>query len=444
MTSSILTVTQFTNQIKSNLENNFGNIYLQGEISNLSRPASGHFYFNIKDNRSQIAGVMFRYANQKLKFDLENGQEVILHGKVTVYEPRGTYQLLVDSIEPVGVGALQIAYEQLKNKLSREGLFDQEYKKKIPFMPQKIGVVTSGTGAAIQDILTVLRRRYPNLEILINPVKVQGEGSAEEISKAINWFSKREETDLLIIGRGGGSLEDLWAFNEEIVARAVFNCKIPVISAVGHETDFSISDLVADLRAPTPSAAAEIAVPEYKEIINLLDQLDQRLETAIKDKIFAGQEKVEFLSQRLRSPKRVIETHIQRTDELTLRLKRSIEQRLQNLSYQLKALDSQLSFKAPESKIKEEKDKLNKLQEKMSFLIQEKLKNSKSKLSEASHLLDSLSPLTVLNRGYSTAIDKKGILLSSVNKFELEKEFNLVLKDGSIKAKTISIKPNED
>ncbi|MBU0759225.1 MAG: exodeoxyribonuclease VII large subunit [Candidatus Omnitrophica bacterium] len=273
----IYKVSQLTSSIKIILEDSLSNIWVEGEISNFRSPSSGHFYFTLKDEKSELKCVSFKSNNEKISFDIKDGMHVICGGRISVYEKQGAYQLYVSNIEPKGVGALQLAFNQLKERLFKEGLFDEARKRPIPKLPEKIGIVTSPTGAAIRDILHVLKRRFSNVEIIINPVKVQGETAREEISQAIEDFNKLNNVDVIIVGRGGGSLEDLWAFNEEIVARAVYNSRIPVISAVGHEIDWMITDFVADLRAPTPSAAAEMVIPEKKDLEDTLQAIEKRL-----------------------------------------------------------------------------------------------------------------------------------------------------------------------
>src|SRR5512136_2779310 len=263
----ILTVSRLTALIRSTLEENFEHVWVEGEVSNLSTPSSGHLYFTLKDAGAQLRCVMFKGAVRNLRFRLKDGMGLILRGRITVYEQRGDYQLIAEYAEPLGIGALQLAFEQLKERLVREGLFDESRKKPLPVLPQRIGVVTSPTGAAIHDILTVVNRRFANVQILIVPVRVQGDGAAAEIAAAIDDVNRYGAVDVMIVGRGGGSLEDLWAFNEEAVARAIARSRIPVISAVGHETDYTIADFAADLRAPTPSAAAELAVKDRDELV---------------------------------------------------------------------------------------------------------------------------------------------------------------------------------
>lgn len=275
----IYSVSELTRGIRTLLEGTFPEVWVSGEISNFRSHTSGHFYFSLKDDQAHLSAVMFRGANAKLPFKLEDGLEVIAHGRITVYEVRGQYQIVVDHIEPKGIGALQLAFEQLKKKLQTEGLFDPAHKRPLPFLPKKIGIVTSETGAAIRDILNILQRRFPSVDVLLVPVLVQGEGAAREIAEGIRILNEREDIDVMIVGRGGGSIEDLWAFNEEIVARAIYNSKIPVISAVGHEIDFTIADFVADVRAPTPSAAAELVVPNRMDLVVQIEKLRHRLIT---------------------------------------------------------------------------------------------------------------------------------------------------------------------
>ena len=272
----IYTVSQLTSSIKIVLEGSFQSIWIEGEISNF-KAVAGHFYFTLKDDRSELKCVFFKSSNEKIKFEMKDGMQVLCCGRISIYEQRGVYQLYVARIEPKGAGELQLAFEQLKEKLFKEGLFDEAHKKPIPLLPERIGIVTSITGAAIRDILHVLDKRFSNVEIIINPVKVQGDGAKEEIASAIEEFNRLENVDVMIVGRGGGSAEDLWAFNEEIVARAIYNSDIPVISAVGHEIDWTISDFVADMRAPTPSVAAEIVIAKKSELADRLDEIEKKI-----------------------------------------------------------------------------------------------------------------------------------------------------------------------
>lgn len=317
--SSILKVSQINTYLKSVFESdsNLRNIYVCGEISNFTNHyRSGHMYFTLKDELSAIKAVMFRSAAQRLRFEPENGMKVLVRCNVSVFERDGTYQLYCEDMQPEGIGELTVAFEQMKRKLESEGLFSDEHKKTLPLYPEKIGVVTSPTGAALQDIINVISRRYPSGQIILAPVKVQGVDAAREIAEAIDKFSDLNACDVLIVGRGGGSIEDLWAFNEEIVARAVFNCKIPVISAVGHETDFTICDFVSDMRAPTPSAAAELAVPDYREVLYYADKTLDGMAAIIHQLI--GDYEYRLLHQKLKlennSPQKVLQLYSQCVD----------------------------------------------------------------------------------------------------------------------------------
>ncbi len=324
-TPPVLTVTQLNTYIKSVIDSdlNLNTVFLQGEISNFTNHyRTGHYYMSIKDGESSIKAVMFKYSNQRLRFMPENGMSVMLRGKVSVFERDGQYQLYIDDMQPDGAGVLALAFEQLKQKLAEQGMFDPDKKKAIPFMPKRVGVVTSNTGAAVHDIINVISRRFPMTELVIAPVQVQGVSAAGQIAGAIREFNLTDAADVLIVGRGGGSVEDLWAFNEEIVARAVYESHIPVISAVGHETDFTICDFVADLRAPTPSAAAELAVPDWREQKLYVDALFNQCRENLLMKIHNEEEKLRFLQKRLdyANPATVIDNKIQTLDILSQKI----------------------------------------------------------------------------------------------------------------------------
>lgn len=396
MPPSILSVTDLTRGIKSILESNYSNIWLSGEVSNFKAHSSGHYYFSLKDENSQISAVMFKGSNRLLKFKLEDGLQVIVQGRVTVYEPRGSYQLVAEYVEPQGLGALQLAFEQLKQKLEAEGLFDPLIKKPLPLLPKKIGIVTSPTGAVIRDILNVLKRRYPNVEVLLAPVAVQGSEAAPAIAAAIAELNQMQDIDLLIVGRGGGSLEDLWAFNTEEVARAIAASRIPIISAVGHEVDVTIADYVADLRAPTPSAAAELAVPLKEEMEFFMKDLRKRLYEIVKRKSQSLQERLDFFKSHLKHPRRRLEELSQRCDELQDRLKLSFSSRLKHFHLEVKSLNK---------------------------------------------TLQALSPLAVLERGYSITylLDSSGQkkTLKNSSKIKVGSEIETLLSQGKIKSKVL-------
>ncbi len=435
MDRQALSVSELTKQIKYALELDFDRVLVRGELSNIAFPRSGHVYFNIKDDSAQIASVMFRPSAQRVKFDLENGLEVLLKGRITVYEPRGQYQLIVDKIEPLGAGALQLAFEQLKAKLAKEGLFDSERKQALPFIPKGIGIVTSSTGAAVRDILNILERRFPNIPVLLNSVAVQGESAAREIAHAIQQFQSISDIDVLIVGRGGGSIEDLWSFNEEIVARAIFASKIPVISAVGHETDFTIADFVADLRAPTPSAAAELSVPLKTELEEKLDQFQQNLHFLITRELRGYQERLGYLKKRLRSPEWLIQAKILRIDELTKRLDKILSNQINQYGGHWEKALQNLRFRSPLASIENKKNRVKEFSQRLDLQLKRELEKKKNHLAELTHVLDSVNPLSVLNRGYSVATDVNHKPITSIRQLVKNSSFFVHVSDGTIHSK---------
>ena len=347
-------VSQLTRDIKSVLEQSFPRLWVEGEISNYKRHSSGHIYFTLKDESAQISCAMWKFRAAQLAFLPQDGIKVLVEGDVQVYERSGNYQLIIQQIQPAGVGALQMAFEQLKRRLLAEGLFDDAHKKTLPFFPGSVGVITSPTGAAIRDIVSVIRRRSPATKIVLLPVRVQGAGAAEEIAAAIRTFNKYKNVDVLIVGRGGGSLEDLWAFNEEIVARAIFDSTIPVISAVGHEVDFSIADFVADHRAPTPSAAAEIAVRDWREIQGQLNYFHEKMGNLLhktldnlRDQLANWQNSYAF-----RRPLDLVFQHRQRLDELQRSLTNNVNHAIQMRQINLKHIQTQLNSLNPDAILK--------------------------------------------------------------------------------------------
>lgn len=350
-----LTITQLTGHIKATLESAFEKVSVIGEISNYKRHTpSGHAYFSLKDESAGLSAVMWRSRVSQLFFSPQDGMKVIARGRITVYPPRGNYQLDVASLQPAGMGELQIAFEKLKQKLFEEGLFDENRKKPLPKFPARIGIITSETGAAFRDIVTVIKRRFPPVELILLPVRVQGSGAAGEIAQAINDMNRYSDLDVIITGRGGGSLEDLWPFNEEIVARAIFNSKIPIVSAVGHEVDYSIADLVADMRAPTPSAAAEIVVPDRREMLEILNEFAYTLSCRVYETV---REKREIIRQLLKTysfnkPYDLLRSFSQRVDDLDRRLKSTITHRLDITSAQVTSLNQRLESLNPERVIR--------------------------------------------------------------------------------------------
>ncbi|MBM4030489.1 MAG: exodeoxyribonuclease VII large subunit [Planctomycetes bacterium] len=345
----VLSVSELTQRIRRSLEDEFGQVAVVGEVSNLRRPASGHVYLTLKDSGAQIAAVVWRSSASRLRFELEDGMEVIVSGSLTVYEPRGSYQIIISSIRPKGLGALQLAFLQLKDKLEKEGLFRPELKKPLPYLPDCVGVVTSATGAAIQDILKVLARRFPPAHVVLRPVRVQGEGAAEEIARAIAEFNEWGGADVLIVGRGGGSIEDLWAFNEEAVARAIHASRIPVISAVGHEIDVTIADFVADRRALTPTEAAELVLPDLRELLERLGGLRGRLATALRGQVDLARATLARLraSYGFRAPIELVRRHEQRLDDLAGALALAVRRRIESARERLATAGGRLEALSP-------------------------------------------------------------------------------------------------
>ncbi len=344
-----LSVSALTQLIKQSLETTFPRVWVQGEISNAKLHTSGHFYFTLKDEGAQISAVMWRSKLTLLSFQPEDGMKILAFGSITVYPPRGNYQIDVVKLQPLGVGELQLAFEQLKRRLSEEGLFDPEHKKPLPEFPASIGVITSETGAALHDIWTVLQQRFPSVEVILYPVRVQGHGAAEEIAHAIREMNRFGQVDVIIVGRGGGSLEDLWAFNEEIVARAIYNSTIPIISAVGHEIDFSIADFVADLRAPTPSAAAAMVVRDRRELLEILGNISYTMRQSLAIRVQQARDQIRSLlaSYSFNRPRDLLNQYAQRVDEIDRTLGMSLRHRLQIATQRHRSLHQRLEILKP-------------------------------------------------------------------------------------------------
>lgn len=398
---TILTVSRLTTLIKDLLEDNFTQVWVEGEISNRSLPSSGHLYFSLKDSGAAMRCVMFRSSVKALRFNLEEGMAVVLRGHLSVYDQRGDYQLIVEYAEPKGLGALQAAFLQLKERLDREGLFKSERKRPIPRMPRAVGIITSATGAVIRDIATVLKRRHAGIHLLLYPVRVQGVGAAEEIARAIDEMNRLQAVDVLIVGRGGGSLEDLWAFNEEAVARAVQRSSIPVISAVGHETDWSICDFVADMRAATPSAAAELVSAVREELSQQLEVIRHRLQRSIATFLQLGRAQVAGLSRALHEPSRMVEYQTQRVDELTNRLEREIQYLFEQFRERIAEKRQLLASNHPKQRLGQMRQELIFLSELAERQICAYLELLQKSRTTATARLDVLSPLRTLARGFS-------------------------------------------
>ena len=397
----VLTVSELTREIKELLEKQFLGLWVEGEISNLRVPPSGHVYFTLKDETSQIRGVLFRMQARTLRFVPEDGLNVICRGRVNLYEKRGEYQLIVEAMEPKGIGALQLAFLQLKEKLEKEGLFDPLRKKPIPLLPRKIGIVTSPTGAAIRDMLHIIHRRFDNAQVLLYPSRVQGEGASLEIAEGIQYLSQETDVDVIIVGRGGGSLEDLWAFNEEVLARAIHDSRVPIISAVGHETDYTISDFVADLRAPTPSAAAELVVRDKREIQRNLSHLVTRLESQILQILDETQTHLSHLRRMLGDPRKRLEDHLLRLDELESRLQTLMSWLLHQKSETSHHLGRILSLRSPMERIEKLRWLTSQKRERLEQNLRHALEMQTEKIKGVFGKLGSLSPLAILQRGYS-------------------------------------------
>lgn len=397
----VLSVSQLNRYVKSIIEQDFNlqNVFVQGEISNFTNHyKTGHYYMTIKDESASIKAVMFKTANSRLRFMPENSMKVIIRGRVSVFERDGQYQLYIDDMQPDGTGALSIAFEQLKNKLAKEGLFDAERKKPIPVYPMRVGVVTSPTGAAIRDIINVISRRFPMTELILCPVAVQGEYAAGQISEAIELFNREKAADVLIVGRGGGSVEELWAFNEEKVARAVAASDLPVISAVGHETDFTICDFAADLRAPTPSAAAELAVPDCRQQQEMLEAFSRRMLSAMSDKLATEKAVIEYKKSSLQrlSPQNYIDSFRVRCDRASMAMEYAVNQRIAALNKDFSGLCAKL---------------------------------------------DAMSPLKILARGYSVAV-KNGKVVSDTQAVNKGDKIDVLIKNGKLECEIMSVKGN--
>lgn len=434
----IWTVSNLTRHIRFTLESQFRSLTLEGELSNFKRSAPGHLYFQLKDPQSQIRGIMFRQATRGLRFEPTDGLAVVVRGHIAVYEPRGEYQFQVSSMEPKGIGSLQLAYEQLKEKLEKEGLFAATHKQQPPMFPRCIGLVTSPTGAVIHDMLNVHRRRCPNVKLVLFPANVQGEQAAPSLVEGIEYFNQQksqQNIDVLIVGRGGGSIEDLWAFNDERVARAIFQSSIPVISAVGHETDFTIADFVSDLRAPTPSAAMELAVPKLQDLRATLEHYQQRLHNGINRHLQQRNEYLNANSQRLRSPEFIVHQHMQRLDDLSNRLQMQFDSKHQQAAFRWKELSNKLKLLSPSPALQNHQATLQWLVEKLQGLYGQQLEQKKEALVQRVALLDSLSPLAVMKRGYGIVMDKQQKPVDSIKAVKTGQVLNVQLKDGVLQTK---------
>ena len=425
----ILTVEQINNYLRGLIEGHVGTVWLKGEISNFKPHSSGHFYFSLKDSKAQISAMMFRGYNSRLKFKPHDGLEVIVRGKITVYEPRGTYSIACETMDPVGAGALQKQFEQLRNKLKAEGLFEASRKKAIPSYPKTIAVVTSPTGAAIQDILNIMSRRARNVQVIVVPAVVQGAAAAPSLIEAFKQAEKIKP-DVIIIGRGGGSIEDMWCFNDETLARTIAASEVPVISAVGHEIDFTICDFVADLRAPTPSAAAELVAKSSHEIIQKIEQLDRLLKLAIQKRLQQKQQQLLLQSKRLIDPKKKLQDLFIRNDDLYSRLELAIDNYLMSKSKDIKMLESRLV--SPVQIVQQKRLVIQKQEMRLQTALKNKTTQLKYKVENAMALLDSLSPLKVVDRGFSIATTQSKKVVKSIKQVKKGDVITIKVTDGLI------------
>ena len=445
MADNIYSVSQLNQSVRLMLENQLGAVWLTGEISNFSQPVSGHWYLSLKDENAQVRCAMFRMKNMRVSFRPTNGMQVLVRANVSLYEPRGDYQLIIESMHLAGEGLLMQQFEALKLKLAAEGLFAQHLKKNLPHFSKAVGIITSKTGAALQDILHILQRRDPSLKIIIYPTAVQGKDAATEIAQMMELANQRQEVDVLIVGRGGGSLEDLWCFNEEMVARAIFHSHLPVISAVGHETDVTIADFVADLRAPTPSAAAELVSRNQTELLQQLQYRRQRLEIAL-DRLFAEkQQKLRHLSLRLHNqhPQAQLRIQQQLITQLSHRLQQSLRHRWQKKAENLTALLIRLYKNPLPLRIQQYEQQLAQLKVRLNSHMNLTLSLQQKQLAHLCGKLDSLSPLKVLARGYSITQNQQNFTIRSMKDVNVGEQIKTRLPDGDIISQVIRLEEKE-
>ncbi|MGM0751410.1 MAG: exodeoxyribonuclease VII large subunit [Bacillota bacterium] len=443
-----LTVQALTKYIKRKFDRDphLSNLFVRGEISNFKRHSSGHMYFTLKDEKARILSVMFSSNNQSLKFIPENGMNVLIRGDISVYESGGQYQIYVKEMQPDGIGELYLAYEQLKEKLEKAGYFDQSRKRMIPKFPKRIAVVTSPTGAAVRDIITTIKRRYPVGEILVFPALVQGDQAAGSITGAIRKVNDLGDIDVLIIGRGGGSIEELWAFNEEIVAKAIVESKVPVISAVGHETDFTIADFVADLRAPTPTAAGELAVPHIDDLLERIMNRKLRLIKSFKTKLQSERSRLNGLtkSYALRNPRNLYQQKIEKVDRLTDQLQKNISLHVKQNRDQLSGLHSRLQRVHPSQLITIQHERVLFMQRVLEKQFKQVLKGKNHRFSSALSTLHALSPLKIMDRGYSLVYQDEGTLIKSSQQVKAGDRLEINVRDGKIHCEVESVEEREN
>ena len=438
-----VTVSQLTGLLRTSIESQFSDLWLEGEVSNLRMPGSGHVYCTLKDEFSQIRAVLFRSSALRLKFTLQEGMCVIVRGRLTVYEPRGEYQIVMDSVEPKGVGALQLAFEQLKARLSAEGLFDEAKKTPLPPFPQRIGIVTSPTGAAIKDMLSVLYRRWPTLRVIVVPVPVQGEGAAQQIAKAVAWLNEEDLVDVMIVGRGGGSLEDLWSFNEEVLVRAVAASRVPVVSAVGHEIDVTLTDFAADRRAATPSAAAETVVPVLAEVVERLRVVTVRMSQTMGRHCLFEQRRLEAQMGKLTEMRLRIRHEWQRTQQAVDRLKTLTCNRVAASRDVIRDRQRELAGLNPVFVVKRGIAMITFLMQRLERQVMVLSDGRRRRMAAIAAQLGHLSPLAILGRGYSIVSRvRDGVILRSADDVQPDEEILARLSQGQLHCSVKRVLPD--
>lgn len=434
--NDVYSVSDLNSEVKWLLDTRFGNVWVEGEISNLVKASSGHMYFSLKDDKSQLRCAMFRNDNRRVQFTPADGQKVVVRGKLGIYQQRGEYQMVVDRMTELGVGALQQQFEANKKRLHAEGLFDESHKQPLPAFPQRIGLVTSPTGAALQDALNVLRRRFRCAELIVYPVTVQGKTAAPSIAKMLQIANRRNECDVLLLMRGGGSLEDLWAFNEEIVARAVFASALPVICGVGHEIDYTIADMVADVRAPTPSAAAELVSPDQSELQQTIDALNRRMLRVISQSTEDNTHYLDRLQRRLANqhPRQQLQQRTQRCDELDIRLQRSIQLASTRAGNSLSGLQVRLRNLSPEKEVTRRRERADMLHQLLLQSLSGQLQTCKNRLAGNLRALQTISPLNTLARGYAIVQTPEGEVITTTAQLKLDQKIEVKVADGRVGA----------
>ena len=443
---AVLTVSELSSRLRAVLEERFPAVWVEGEISNFKVYTSGHAYFTLKDETAQLRCVLFRTRARRVRFEPADGLHVLAFGSVEVYAQRGEYQLVVELLEPRGVGALQLAFEQLKERLAREGLFDQARKRTLPRFPKKIGIVTSPTGAALRDMLRVIGRRFGEIHIVIAPARVQGEGAAQEVAQGVRELNALGGVDVIIVGRGGGSLEDLWTFNDEMLARTIAASKIPVISAVGHEVDFTIVDFVADLRAPTPSAAAELVVREKQAVADGVSDLGRRLAAAMERRLSRERERLERLRGRrvLTDARRPLRDLERRVDDATARLRRAIVAAVRHAAHRAELAARRLRAQSPAVRTPADRRRLVDLSARLDRGLARQLDRARHRLGGAAGRLDSLSPLAVLARGYSLTRLPSGEIVRSVRQVAAGDEVSVLLHEGRLTCRVTATRERDE